>query len=326
MFCSEKCCAAATNEVHHLECNNKSDPLDFHPCMRLLLKYLNIFDGDVLQLQKFLRENSKPVTIFDFDFSDPDDPMRAKNLMLVELSMRNTSKQLEKLFPIHRARNAVYISRHPKLKELWRQHGHFLEGLLRRLFLPSHVSRCLEVYAAKPINLPAKSFADKYCMDFNGLHSDIAGIGMFPASSLLNSSCDSNIDLMTVSNKLAWVVRKPIPAGAQLTGEYNAQFYASGPAANRRQELEALFGFICDCDACEHDWPTLKRLEAVDPEFTRQSTDLKATQRQAKENVEKYFGYIEKNHQHSKPTKEVYDCILSLPRLFIALTKPTFYP
>lgn len=323
MFCSGKCLLASFIEVHHFECNDDPEVI---PNMRLMLKYLSIFDGSVVELKKFLAENTKPVTVFDFDFSDPNDPKRGKNLMLVELSMRNMSTVAESLSYEVADENKSLIHRHSKLKELLGQSETFHDELLRKLFVLSMISEGLSVFASKHINLMDEDLDETGNLSLGNICSEFVGIGTFPAFSLLPASCDCNITCVDVSNKLVWVANKPIPAGAQLFRKNSSQFYTAGRAARRSERIELHLAADCDCEACEHDWPTLDGLHAVDPNFTDQPLRSLSKPPQAKENVEKYFEYIQKNYQHNKPTQEVYISIYNLALELQALAKPSFYP
>lgn len=330
MFCSDKCRLDALNEVHRFECGDDSAPsvyLDNNYNMRMLLKFLNVFAGDVDELKKFLDENKKRTTIFDFDFSDPNDPMRQKNFILAQLALRNNSKQMGLMFDYFKFTNKEFVNCHPKLKKLWREHGRFLDDLLEKLSGPAFCCINLPVRVSQPINLSNESlFQEATAQSFGDIFIETVGVGFYPAFLSLNGSCNGNVGIVPVGNKAVWVVNKPVPAGAQLFREYISQFFDNGPAAHRREENQKYYGFTCECEACKRDWPTLDGLKAVDPNFKRQQIRSLSTRVQAQENIKKYVEYIDNNYQHKKPTKEVYVSIVNMDFELHTMAKPSFYP
>ncbi|XP_069947273.1 SET and MYND domain-containing protein 4-like isoform X2 [Cherax quadricarinatus] len=87
-------------------------------------------------------------------------------------------------------------------------------------------------------------------------HEIMCGSGIYPASSLLNHSC--NPSCSTFFYGKIEVVRAVhfIPAGKQLTISYG-ETYTNKSRASRMFPLMAQYHFQCKCEACEHCWQPL---------------------------------------------------------------------
>lgn len=107
---------------------------------------------------------------------------------------------------------------------------------------------------------PFERMTEIFCPN---VHNQDGGVGLHPALSLANGSCDPNFGIISVGNKDVCVAIKPIPAGSQLFRQYASSFSNHGPAAERKQETVWAFGYKCDCDTWNHDWPTLYELPAI---------------------------------------------------------------
>lgn len=77
--------------------------------------------------------------------------------------------------------------------------------------------------------------------------TDLAGI--FPFGSLVNHSCDANVHVTPVDNKLAWIVAQPITKSDQITVNYGTDPNQS--VFKRRRFLKENFGFTCNCIRCQ---------------------------------------------------------------------------
>lgn len=333
MFCSEKCRKTAMNEFHQFECNVHDNPeLKITFTLRMLLKCINVFDGDVKALQSFVEKNKKHVTVFDFDFSNPEDPMYDKNMILVTLSVRNNAHYCKLMTSAMGGETRAFINHHPKLKEMWRQHAPFLNKMLEKLFIPTTFLTHMSVWFSKEVNVTTASALGQIQSMMmpntrrEKLREGNAGEGLYPAHCVSNGSCDPNVYVVSVGNKIAWIVSKPTPVGSELTHKYIEPFYNLGPAANRQNQFVSYFGYKCDCEACKNDWPRLDAMKPIDGKFEYRSINALSTPMQAKERIKKNIAYIEKNYVPNRPTKEVYTTIDYNLYEFSSLTKPAFYP
>lgn len=79
------------------------------------------------------------------------------------------------------------------------------------------------------------------------------GTALFPSTSLLNHACYSTC--ASVSYGLMQVMRacRFIPAGTQITRQYANLYQRS--LEDRASILQSRYHFICNCKACEGNWP-----------------------------------------------------------------------
>ena len=220
-------------------------------------------------------------TVFDFDLSNPNDPMYKKNLLLAVLGLSRTVGSIVEVM------SSLII--HPSSSE-------------RVNLLSKCASKYLGIWATDAFHM----HEDMREMSGPGVgmydFSETIGSGIFPFMSLLNHSCYPNVNHVTVDNKYVLTVTRPIKAGEQIFVSYGHSSFRY-TRQERRQELSRYF-FDCDCIACIEDYPKLEKLPKVDrrrfkePEFAVYST-IAAIQ-QFKVNCE----YIEKNIK-KYPTYEV---------------------
>jgi hypothetical protein len=162
MFCSKKCQEKATKEFHQIECNRVLFSLGKrgYP-INGITKCLRLFEWKVDELEEFVKSiKQQPKTVFDFDFSDRDDPMYEKNMIRVMLSqyrgiLTNQSFLVSRVI----ATTLSYVNKHPKLKILWHSRSELFEALLIKFFEVSRGAGS-EVYFSKWINIDGCSPID----------------------------------------------------------------------------------------------------------------------------------------------------------------------
>ena len=276
MYCSDEC---ANHDAFHKESCPSKVAQHVEIAQKLIVKALKIV-GDCDTMYELLMNDMKK-TVFDFDLSNPDDPMHKKNLLIAVNSL-STEVEVEGL-------NSAEI--HPKYTEretecalkyllIWATNGYYMQENTHAIL---------------------GSRADKY--EFG----EIIGSGMFPFLSLLNHSCCPNVKNITVDNKFVLVVSRPIKAGEQIFVYYGNSYFQD--ARDERRQKLARYKFNCDCIACIEDYPKLKNYPKIDrqcfkePDFGVFSTE--AAIKQFKINCE----YIEQNIK-TNPTYEVEHLIL----------------
>lgn len=309
--------------MHQFECNVASTTgmkINFH--VKLLLRCLNVFDYNVPELQRFVKAHQKPVTVFDFDMSKLEEPMFSKNSILMILSVQNSATHCKHLADAMAEETRAFINKHPRLRMLWDDHKSFLNEMLQRVMFPVTLLTNMSAFFSKEINI-SPTLEDKPTSSGNQMFEQNCGQGIYPAYSLLNTCCDPNIFAVSVGKKLAWIVSRPIPAGSQLFCKYDQPFYSFGPASRRQAIFDNSYGFVCTCDACRNDWPTLPQLTAIDPSF--QYNQTLSTHEEAEKNIKKNNEYIEKNYNPNRPTKEVFSSIEYNMQEFALLAKPAWY-
>lgn len=304
MYCSMACMTKDKQKFHQFECGIDDNPqdqhLNFNP-LKILLHILAQFDGNVDDMKRFLDANEKPFTVFDFDFSNKDDPMYVKNMILATLSMSHNMNcaqigEYHCLTTHHR-----FIVKHPKLLSMWMSpHKTFLDQLLCKFLDVEDVKGLVSCFVEVDMNLKEDGYE---LMD--GKVDGVEKIEEFfinrvafvndPYVSLVNQSCFPNICMKFVNNKHVWIVIRPIEAGEQLFMFRGPGIKYVTPRLQRQQMMLEYFGFRCDCDGCFNNWPTqggLRKLTRAES-FSLSWDILHLSSRIATNQPQEYADYVE---------------------------------
>ena len=92
------------------------------------------------------------------------------------------------------------------------------------------------------------------------------GLALYATVSLLNHSCNPNLELVFYGDRCAIRAIRSIWQGAELTMDYGYVYYLT-TKAQRRLSLQAQYFFQCSCEACKHDWPIKIHLPTGIPTF-----------------------------------------------------------
>lgn len=200
-------------------------------------KSLAIVDGSITELQKLYNEclASPARTVFDFDFSNSDDPEYQKNQLRAALSLARNEQHTELELDMK------VFTQHLQVAGIWKsEHSAFISEFLLHLE-QSATSRKLY----RHIFLPGKAG-----------HQQV-GLGHCLFGRLVNHSCYPNIAAFTVGDKVCSVVLRPIEAGRQIFESYSNSFPLES-VADRQKFLKSM-SIDCDCVACQNTerYPTL---------------------------------------------------------------------
>ncbi|KAG4077048.1 hypothetical protein HA402_016035 [Bradysia odoriphaga] len=272
MYCSTECMTKDKNKFHQYECGINDNPedqhIDFNP-LKIFVHILDQFDGNVAEMKKFLDANRKPKTVFDFDFSNKDDPMFEKNMILATLSMSHAMNCAEMgrfhcLTTHHR-----FIVKHPKLLSLWMSpQKQYLDELLCKFLDVEDVKGLVSCFVEIDINLKEDGYdlidakTDTATKVDNTYINRVASV-IDPYLSLLNQSCFPNVSVKFVNNKHVWIVIRPVKAGEQLFMFRGPGIKYVTPRVQRQQMMLEYFGFRCDCDGCVNNWPTQQKMKRL---------------------------------------------------------------
>lgn len=278
MYCSETCLEADKKEFHQFVCgivNAPHDKISNFSLLKMLFKMLALFDGNVDKLREFLEASPEDQTIFDFDFSNIDDPTHNKNFMLATLSKKNCKETWKDAFNTLFESCQRLIQFHPKLRAMWNttQNQKFLNGLLRKLYFTIGESKRVFCLSKVNINLdienPCLIEIDNSATNLQRLFPGVKKLPSFqnhvmtavdPFINLINHSCIQNVVTQNVGEKNALVVLLPIKKGEQIFSNYEGTMLAT-PKERRQAVLRDLHGFECDCIACEQNMPMHNKLE-----------------------------------------------------------------
>jgi len=111
------------------------------------------------------------------------------------------------------------------------------------------VLRFLQIISCNGIEVPEMTEAES----LDKSHPSTIGLGIYPTISLLNHSCDPNIELIFTDDTCAARMVQTVRAGCELTIDYGYVYY-SMPGERRRQALQSQYFFDCRCPACTGNW------------------------------------------------------------------------
>ncbi|XP_064088529.1 uncharacterized protein LOC135202954 isoform X2 [Macrobrachium nipponense] len=87
---------------------------------------------------------------------------------------------------------------------------------------------------------------------------------LYPVKSLINHSCSPSMSSIRFGRESFWYAVRPIAAGEELTVSYfGKDDFSSQPKQQRNGKLLTASEFLCSCQACEENWPTLRYLPYI---------------------------------------------------------------
>lgn len=188
----------AEENFHNFECDiieilHKSGIMQM--AMRIFFQALNMFDGSIEEMKKFLEkfENSS-TSVYDFDFSS--DREKAKNFLASLYCLARSDKTPGDASP------KVIFQSHPYLSKLWNDH---------EIFIQNFIARVIDIYDCNFHGICgwSRKFSD-------ARNPQMVGVGCFAFASLINHSCYPNINRIYVDDKMLIVVDRPIKKGEQI--------------------------------------------------------------------------------------------------------------
>jgi len=91
---------------------------------------------------------------------------------------------------------------------------------------------------------------------------DVLSIGsaLYPILPLLNHSCNANTIRFNIGKKVVLIASRDIRKGEKVTDSYGKTFLQADKQS-RQQYFKAKYNFLCECDACTQDYPTIEGLD-----------------------------------------------------------------
>ena len=303
------------NGFHQFMCKNEQEYDVKHEfLLKKMVHCLATFDYKVKKLKKFLKAN-RGKNLFDFDMSNPDDPMYEKNIVRMLTSAKYTGIHSDRARPLICELFKCFVERIPMLRQLWTANQNFLSHFLPKLaFNRSTVTTCTNMTQYQKL-------ADISVLNDNELTMQETGLGSYLFAGMLDLSCDPNVLRVLVNNKSVYYACKPIKAGSQIYYSI-LSFSHQGPKAERQEVLKNISGRGCDCIACKKNWPTFDGLRAVDPFFQYRKFRFCASLVQIKRNIARNNEYVDKNYIENDPTQEVYITIHNNFFELCSITRP----
>jgi hypothetical protein len=113
-----------------------------------------------------------------------------------------------------------------------------------------HFRSLYNIYRTNSYNL--------YC----GIGDYSRGYALFPFTSLVNHSCQSNSTTVFSEGKISLITKKTIKTGEEITCEYaTGRFLHRIEIYHLRKQLKERFGFDCDCSFCQKHSKFLKSIQ-----------------------------------------------------------------
>jgi SET and MYND domain-containing protein 4 len=201
MFCSTACMQKAEENFHNFECEiieilHKSGIMQM--AMRVFLQALNMFDGSVEKLEKFLENYEKSSTsVFDFNFSatQKDEKENARNFLASLYCLARSGKNSND------SPKNIFMSS-LKLTKIWNDHQKFIENFFKRVLCVGDSN--------------FHGICGWSIQKFRNQDPQMIGIGCYPFISLVNHSCYPNVTRQYFEGKMMLVVERPIKKGEQL--------------------------------------------------------------------------------------------------------------
>lgn len=168
---------------------------------RMLFEALAVCGGSFAKLKELMEDKElSNKTIFDFDLSNPKDPLYRYNLLLTVNSLAQVASVSDEVLR--------YLSIHPVLDTI--------ENESDKEIAKEFLKRCFRILTVNSFGIEWVIPAKPRDRDKDSINTKLAGDGLCQFGSLLNHSCSPNIDRVFVDNKFVFYVRRPILKGQQL--------------------------------------------------------------------------------------------------------------
>ncbi|KAG5671094.1 hypothetical protein PVAND_001308 [Polypedilum vanderplanki] len=314
MFCSEKCREDAFNLFHKYECNILNvlpETGNFQMAIRNFFVSLSICNGSITELKELMRKSDeRNPTIFDFNLSDKKCMNNSKNYLMSMISLAHQTTVTVKEF-------GYIFQHHAHLRKLWETEKEFIMKYIERMMQ----IEILNFHGIKGRSLDAK---DPY--------RRCVGDGSFAFCSLLNHSCCPNVMRIVVDGKMVVIVERPIKAGEQLFDCYIGDSFYFKAKNYRRKELVD-YNFLCECLACENEFPDIlsglldikdmQTLQMVQKWYRElQDPRKELTIENAKQLALKYSTILNQNYKEDNyPCKEIVLLQLCIVKCFLTAAR-----
>jgi hypothetical protein len=236
-------------KIHQFECNAEVEIEAYEDHVNeFLCGMLYHFNWDADSMRVFFEQNQSDKTVFDFDLSNPEDPMYYKNLLLAALC---------KIHPDEILVNTGICYMNPKIKKLFssQENKRFLRELMKKLLGVNLDFFFSLVRIDMTVDEPCQSIFRFLPPKAVGLKTELMSPFFAisdPYKVLLKHNCMPAVILEEVGGKVIWVVIRKIPAHTPILKSY-VDFTDS---KLERQFMLKLKGMICNCLTCTQNWPS----------------------------------------------------------------------
>lgn len=250
MYCSTDCRDKHNALIHQIECGKEILTESKALATQMVLSALSVA-GSVEKLRELLTDSTCK-TLFDFDWSQPGDPSyKTKVLLTINALSTVRETELTKSAPM----DEMFTK--PPFDSLLKSDGD-------RKFIRKFARNQMKILDTNLYDMKEHSRVKTSDLDRRTFGQSI-GSGLCLFASLFSHSCDPMVKRITVDNKIAFVVVRPVAAGEQLFISYGYSSYSMS-REHRREYLKS-YGFVCDCEACARNYLPLMHQERMIPQY-----------------------------------------------------------
>lgn len=211
------------------------------------MDFIEHFGGLPQMMELFKSEQNKTYSVFDFDWSKPNDPLFIKNTFLVLMGMKFTeSSTLNDLKILTNGVEGIglwlltTLSKENEMRKIFDEHYFRNNKLIEKILM--------KIFAVFPFaNEVTVAPEEQELKDVTAAH----GHFLHPCSLILNHSCDPNITFHIADHeRVVWIVNQPIPAGGQIFKCYSPTYWPYYSVLTTPSSCE----FKESCVVCKNDW------------------------------------------------------------------------
>ena len=218
MFCSPMCMELGTESFHQYECSElemihrEFDDHILQAAVRIFLESVTICGSkeELFVVMNERRERSP----FDFNLREPYSPQARKHLLLCTQNMTrfDSTDELKEAFS---QKVRAYFNRNHLLARYW-------GDVETQAYVICYCRTQYQILINNQFQMMWRSIGrrDPDADRVGRAYNNFCGYGLSPFMSIFNHSCNPNIGIVSVDNKLVAYVKRPVKAGRQLFVSY----------------------------------------------------------------------------------------------------------
>ncbi|XP_063587431.1 SET and MYND domain-containing protein 4-like [Penaeus indicus] len=260
LFCSLKCQQEALSSYHRVECpigaTLASLGLPSHALLALRV-VAKVSFKKLKREEAELRKEVETQAAATLGFNDKKKYVSSSYRAVYHL---NTNQALRPDLDLFHACVTAFV-----LLKLLQKSGRYFCCEKGQPCSPSHEelvlvgsALCSHVLRATCNGLPVIESTRHVFLKGMHMNTDI-GLGLFPTLSLANHACDPTATVFTCQTGSLMMSLSFIPKGGEVTRSYGVSYWDM-EKKKRRALLQEGYQFLCNCNACENNWPLFKDL------------------------------------------------------------------
>lgn len=218
----------------------------------MFMKLYEVFGNSMKEMKMFVEmHENKRYNVFDFNWSDPNDPMYYKNMLLVIFGFQSENRGT----PGFESEMNEALNIFSNFVDCLDKSNDFVKIMAEtqneKAFRKTILWKIMEAYECR----------NEFRIEVHTATNMTLGMFFHPSIMILNHSCDPNIIIhVTNDKKLVWIVNQPIPAGGQIFINYTPAYYFTGRfVPSFSNTCQAHFG----CIPCQFGWPDRSTMKEI---------------------------------------------------------------